>query len=136
MRLMIDTNIILDVFLERMPFFPLSKKILSLCEERTIEGFVSASSITDIFYIVRKGLESSYEAYKVLGNILNIVKVLNVTNNDVYKAYLAKAKDFEDCLLAVCCKANNCEGIVTRNRRDFENFNIKIYSPEEILEIV
>ena len=129
MRLMIDTNIILDVLLEREPFFSESKTVLDLCEKKTIHGFISASTATNIFYLIRRALGSTDEAYKALGHILDIVKVLTVTNEDVNTAFLKKAKDFEDCLLATCAKSNKCDGIVTRNEKDFDTFGITLYSP-------
>ena len=134
MRLMIDTNIILDVLLEREPFFTQSKQILTMCESKQILGFISASTATDIFYLVRKALQSTDEAYRALGHILDIVKVLTVTNEDVNAAFLVKAKDFEDCLLATCAKSNKCDGIVTRNKKDFMSFGIELFSPKEILQ--
>lgn len=133
MKYMIDTNIILDVFLEQEPFSTSSKQILSLCESRKIHGFISASSATDIFYIVRKRLGNTDKAYEALGHILNIVKVLTVTNDDVNTAFLKKARDFEDCLLATCAKSNKCVAIITRNKEDFLDFGINLYSPEELL---
>ncbi len=133
MRYMIDTNIILDVLLEREPFYKASRAVLSLCEEKKVEGFITASTASDIFYLVRKGLGSTEEAYKALGHILNIVKVLTVTNEDVNSAFLQKAKYFEDCLLATCAKSNKCDGIVTRNQKDFLDFGIALYAPEDFL---
>ena len=136
MKCMIDTNIILDVFLDQEPFSAASKQVLSLCESGKIQGFISASSATDIFYIVRKRLGNPDKAYEALGHVLNIVKVLTVTNDDVQTAFLKKAKDFEDCLLAVCAKSNRCTAIVTRNKEDFQAFDINLYSPEELLAIL
>ena len=135
MRLMIDTNIILDVLLKRDPFFKDSKAVLDLCESRKIFGFISASTATDIFYLVRKALNSTDEAYTALGHILKIVKALTVTNDDVNTAFIQHAPDFEDCLLATCAKSNKCSGIVTRNKKDFLTFGISTFSPEEIIEI-
>ena len=134
MKIMIDTNIILDVLLEREPFYKHSRAILEMCEKRKIYGFISASSATDIFYLVRKALSSTEKAYDALGEILNIVKILTVTNDDVNKAFLQKAKDFEDCLLATCAKSNNCDAIITRNKKDFLDFGITLFSPEELIE--
>ena len=134
MRLMIDTNIFLDVLLQREPFFENSKAVLKLCEDRKLQGFLSASSATDIFYIVRKGLQSTDAAYTALGSILDIVKILTVTNDDVLNAFMQKAADFEDCLLATCAKSNKCSAIVTRNKKDFLDFGITLLSPEEILK--
>ena len=133
MKLMIDTNILLDVLIHRDPFYDDSKAVLKLCENHDVNGFVSASAITDIFYITRKALGSVEDTYRVISNILNIVKVLTVTNDDVITAFQTKAKDFENCLMATCAKSNKCNGIVTRNKKDFLGFGITLYSPEEVL---
>lgn len=135
MRLMIDTNIFLDVLAEREPFFKDSKAVLDLCENKKVQGFLSASSATDIFYLIRRQLHSVDLAYKALGSVLDIAKVLTVTNEDVLNAYLQRASDFEDCLLATCAKANQCDAIVTRNKKDFLSFGITLLSPEELLNI-
>ena len=135
MKCMIDTNVFLDVFLGQEPFFSASRDVLSLCEKKKIHGFISASSATDIFYIIRKRLGSTQKAYDALGNVLNIVKILTVTNDDVNTAFLAKAKDFEDCLLATCARSNRCDAIITRNKEAFQNFEITLYSPEELLAL-
>lgn len=133
MRVMVDTNIVLDVLLKREVFFEQSRAVLSLCEERKIQGFVSASAVTDIFYLTRKALGSLEDTYKVISSLLNILKVLTVTNQDVILAFQQKARDFEDCLLATCAKSNKCDGIVTRNKRDFITFGVTLYTPKELL---
>lgn len=134
MKIMCDTNIILDVLLDRDPFVEDSYKILKLCEDHKIDGFVSASSITDIYYLVRKYTHSTDLAYKALGSLLNIVKVCSVTNEDVLLAYQIKAKNFENCLLATCAKSSQCNYIITRNKKDFESFDIQILTPGELLQ--
>lgn len=133
MRIMIDTNILLDVLIHRNDFFEDSKAVLKLCENRVIQGFISASAMTDIFYITRKALGSIEETYQVMNSVLNIVRVLTVTNDDVLHAFEARAKDFEDCLMATCAKSNHCDGIVTRNKKDFIDFGIPLFSPAELL---
>ena len=135
MRLMVDSNIFLDVLTRREPFYTLSKAVLELCESKKVQGFLSASSVTDIYYLVHRQLHNTELAYQALGSILDIVKVLTVTNEDVLKAYIAKAPDFEDCLLATCAKSNQCDAIVTRNKKDYLTFGITLLSPEELLEL-
>lgn len=133
MRMMIDTNIILDVLIRRAEFYECSKSVLKLCEERKIEGFISASAVTDIFYITRRALGSVEDTYRVMNSILNIVRILTVTNEDVIKAFQIKARDFEDCLMATCALSNKCDGIITRNKKDFETFGIEVHRPDEFL---
>lgn len=133
MKIMCDTNIIIDVLLERVPFVEDSYKVLTFCEERKIDGFVSASSITDLYYLVKKYTHSTALAYEAIGKVLEIVKVCSVTNNDVLIAFQKKAKDFEDCLVATCAKSIQCDYIVTRNKKDFEEFDIPALTPSEFL---
>lgn len=134
MRIICDTNVIMDVLLEREPFVDDSCKILSLCEEHQMDGFMSASSITDIYYLVRKYTHNTELAYKAIGKLLEIVKVCSVTNNDVLIAFQRKAKDFENCLVATCAKSIRCDYIVTRNKKDFEEFDIPLLTPSELLQ--
>lgn len=133
MKIMCDTNIIIDVLLEREPFVEDSYKVLGLCEKHKIEGFVSASSVTDIYYLVRKYTHSTDLAYKAVGKLLEIVKVCSVTNDDILTAFQKRAKDFEDCLVATCAKSIHCDYIATRNKKDFEGFGISVLTPAEIL---
>lgn len=134
MKIMCDTNVIVDVLLEREPFVEDSYQILSLCEEHKIDGYVSATSVTDIYYLVRKYTHSTELAYQAVGKMLEIVKVCSVTNNGVLTAFQRKAKDFEDCLLAVCAESSRCDYIVTRNKKDFEGFDIPLLTPAELLQ--
>ncbi len=134
MKIMCDTNIILDVLLERQPFVEDSCRVLKLCEEHRLDGFVSASSVTDIYYLVRKYTHSTEIAYQAVGKLLEIVKVCSVTHNDVLTAFQRKAKDFEDCLVATCAKSIHCDSIVTRNKKDFEEFDLLILTPVELLQ--
>lgn len=135
MKIMVDTNIIIDVLLEREPFIDDSYKLLSLCEEHKVDGFISASSITDIYYLVKKYSHSNELAYNAVGKILEIVKICSVTNSEVITAFQKKAKDFEDCLVAVCANSINCDYIVTRNIKDFSEFEVPAISPSEFLKI-
>ena len=130
---MIDTNILLDVLIHRNDFFEDSKAVLNLCENRAIQGFISASAMTDLFYIARKALGGIEETYQVMNSVLNIVRVLTVTNDDVLHAFEARAKDFEDCLMATYATSNHCDGIVTSNKKDFLDFGVALFSPAELL---
>ncbi len=135
MRLMIDTNIFIDVLTKREPFYHNSKLVLDLCENKKVQGFLSASAVTDIYYLVRRCVHDDDIAYDALGSVLDIVKILPITNDDILSAYMQKAPDFEDCLLAMCAKVNKCDAIITRNKKDFQTFDIDLLSPEELLDM-
>ncbi len=135
MRIMLDTNVIIDVLLDRKPFSEDSSAVLSLCEEHFFEAFVSASAITDIFYLVRKHTNSTELAYNATGTLLRIVDVCSVTNENVMTAFNTRARDFEDCLVAECAKSIECECIITRNKKDFSSFGIDVLTPAEALHL-
>ncbi len=133
MKIMCDTNVVIDVLLDREPFVEDSYKVLCLCEKQKIAGFVSASSITDIYYLVRKYTHSAELAYQAVGKLLEIVQVCSITDHDVLAAFQKRAKDFEDCLVATCACSIHCDYIVTRNKKDFEEFEIPALMPSELL---
>ena len=74
-KIFIDTNIFIDVFTANPEFVSESRAVLELCEQNIIEGYTTASAITDIFYLIRKLLHNKEKAYEALGHVLNIVKV-------------------------------------------------------------
>ncbi|MBR3354270.1 MAG: PIN domain-containing protein [Oscillospiraceae bacterium] len=133
-KVFVDNNIFIDVFTANPDFLSDSKAVLKLCEQNVIEGYTTASAITDIFYLIRKLLHDRERAYQALGHILNIVKVLPVTNEDVLNAYAEHAPDFVDCLQATCAKANHCSAIVTRDEKGFKNFGITLLSPSAVVD--
>ena len=134
LKAVIDTNIFLDVFLEREGSYDDSRAVLKLCEDHVMNGFLTASSITDIFYILRKGLHDSASAYDCLGAVLDIAKIIPVTEENILDAYKTKASDFEDCLLSVCAKSAGCDVIITRNIKDFKDFKVPPMEPDAILQ--
>lgn len=131
---MIDTNIILDVFLNRQGFYDESRKVLDLCEAGKIKGYITAKTFADINYLIHHYVHGKERTEMICENVLKIVDVLSVTDEDVYTAFSKKTNDFEDCLLAMSAIANKCDGIVTRDEKGFLNLGIKIYSPHEICE--
>lgn len=134
MKIMIDTNIVIDVLLDREPFAEASSAVLKLCEERHFDAFVSASAITDIFYLVRKHTSSIEQAYAAIETLLRVVDVCAVTANEVTAALKLHKNDFEDCIVAECAKSAKCECVVTRNKKDFDGLGIEMLTPTELLQ--
>lgn len=135
MVIFLDTNIILDVLLQREPFFKSSETIWSMVENKTIKGFISANSITDIFYIVNKHLGNEY-AYEVLESLIKVFNIARITvADDIKKALEYKLKDFEDSLQVVCAKNIKAKYLITRNSEDFKSItDINVISPDDFLK--
>lgn len=134
MKIICDTNVILDVLLDREPFAEASGAVLGLCEEGRVIGFIPATCMTDVFYFTRKFTGSAEDAYRALGHLLSIFKIADVTHNDVFAAYQRRAKDFEDCIVAMCALALGCGCIVTRNVKDYKGFGVPALAPADFIK--
>ena len=134
MRLLIDTNVILDYLLARQGFQDDAVQVFSLAAYDDTYEFVSSSAVTDIFYHVNKELHDSFAAQNKLRDLLKILTVLDVTQMDVMKALELHWKDFEDAVQYAVAMANHVDVIITRNRKDFEGGLIPVLSPQEFLD--
>ena len=136
MKILIDTNVLIDYIANREPFANAAEDIIVLCKDRKIEGCVAAHSLMNIFYILRKTISvSERKAFLFyLSQITEIIgidrqKIINCIQNDSFS-------DFEDGLQFECAKSFSADWIVTRNVEDFADSKIKAISPDEFLKIL
>lgn len=124
MDMLIDTNVVLDVLQSREPFREDSKKILALCIQTRLNGFMTAHSLCDIFYILRKDL-SVAERLSLIDRLCKYMTIISEHQADfesVSKNPLTK--DLEDGLQMESAKNHSLKYIVTRNVKDFENSTV------------
>ena len=133
MKVLIDTGIILDVLCSRQEFLEASEKILKLCEVNKISGYLSALSIPNILYVMRKELESE-RTKEILTKLMLIFHVADLKTDDLKKAAELKFKDYEDAVQSVCASRIHADYIVTRNIRDFSASKVTAIKPSELLE--
>lgn len=132
-RLLLDTNIILDIALKRAPHFEHSSLIFELIDKKQIIGYITASTVTDIYYISRK--EKGKEiAIEFISNLIEVVDVLGVDKNTIVKAIKSNLKDFEDAVQVSAAEYNEIEIIITRNKSDFLDSGLEILTPKELIE--
>ena len=133
MKIFIDTNVILDVLCDRPGLAEASGKVLKLCETNALEGYVSALSIPNIVYILRKELtrEKTKEIIRTLGMILTVA---DLKADDLNKAAGLNFTDYEDALQSVCASRVKAQYILTGNIRDFQNSKVPAIKPAELLE--
>ena len=134
MKVLIDTNIALDVLLKRTPHYEKSAGILVLSEKREIDAYISASAMTDIYYITRKALKDKRATIDLLRKLVNVVNMAAVTSDNINRALELEWDDFEDSLQYMVGENLPVEYIITRNPRDFEHGSIKAITPEEFLK--
>ncbi len=132
MKILLDTNIVLDLLLEREQFFDAAKNIFLLVEEKKIRGFLSASSITTIHYLVNKSL-SKDEANKVIEMLLILFEIAPLNKNIFVNALENIGVDFEDSVIHSCAFSSKVDYIVTRDKKGFKTSKVSILTPMEFL---
>jgi predicted nucleic acid-binding protein len=134
MKVIIDTNVIIDVLEHRDEFFADSYAVLQLAAHGKLEGFVSAGAISDIYYIIRKSLGNAGKSREAVMGLLELVELCDTASSDIMSALLLRIADFEDAILAATAKRENADFIITRNERDFTNSPVRAVSPSVFLK--
>ncbi len=134
MRVLLDSDIILDSLLDRMPYSETSDQILYLCENREIEGFITPVICSNIYYILR----GRFEHQKVINQLLKLISFVGVSSLDkaiILKSLLSDFKDFEDALQNYSAEMDGQIGIIiTRNIKDYSKSKLVVQTPELFLK--
>lgn len=135
-KIYLDTNVILDALASREPWKKDAERILEFASIDIIQAYVSASCVTDLYYLLRKTLKSTEKSKEVLSKLLCIVHVLDVTQADCINAMASHVTDFEDAVIEQVAKRHEIEAIVTRNTKDYANASVKCLMPAQLLELL
>lgn len=135
MKILFDTNIVLDILLDREPFSDLAAKLISRVEKKEIKGFLGATTVTTIYYLASK-VAGKKKANQEISKLLSIFQIAPVNKPVLAEAIKLKFIDFEDAVLHEAAKQIGVQGIVTRNSNDFKKATLSIYSPEELYKMV
>lgn len=135
MKILFDTNVILDILLDRLPFSEQAAWLASKVEAGEISGYLCATTITTIHYLASKSIGTK-AAQQAVASLLNLFEIAPVTRAVLDDALHANFSDFEDAVLYQAAVHVGADGIVTRNQQDFNKATIAIYSPTELVNIV
>lgn len=138
MRALLDTNIILDAILGRVPWGTVASIIWAAAQARVIECFVTASSLTDIFFVSNQLLHRSpiagLDARQVVRRCLDSLAMIPVGRDDLERAYQLGGRDFEDDLQRACAEFYRLDAIVTRDRVGFRGSVVPVYAPDAFVQ--
>ena len=132
MRVLVDTNVVLDVLLARRPFVVASAEVFGLVEHARIEGLLCATTITTIDYLLTQAMPRP-AARQALQKILALFEIAPVNRAVLEEAIRSKITDFEDAVLDQAGRLAGAEVIVTRNQPDFRLASLKVVGPDELL---
>jgi len=132
MKVLIDTNIILDVLTKRDPYYKFSSSFLKPCGTR-VTGCIAANQTTDIFYLLRREGKDAVSAKSIVKKLTDNIKPVDVTAADVQNALASDIPDNEDALPACCAKRQKADYVITRNEKDFRLSPVPALSPQQFL---
>ncbi len=135
MKILFDTNIILDVLLDKKPFSEHASFLMSLVERSEITGFLCATTVTTIHYLLAKNLDSA-KAMGSINALMSLFEVASVNRLVLENALVSKFTDFEDSVLHEAGRHCGAEYIVTRNISDFKHAKLPAYTPTEFLSML
>ncbi len=133
MKVLIDANVVLDILCKREGFYEDATRIMKYCEVNKITGVISALTIPNIVYIMRKELDAQ-KTRDVIEKLQLVFTVADLKADDIKKALSMNFKDFEDALQSACASRIKADYIITRNIRDFANSKVTAIKPTELLE--
>lgn len=131
MKVLIDTNVIVDALTSREPWKESAEKIFLMAANRIMDVYITASSATDIYYLVRKYLHSAEQAKQVMGKLYSLMGILAVTGDDCVDALASAVSDYEDAVIERTAVKADMDYIITRNVKDYQGAMIKAILPDD-----
>jgi predicted nucleic acid-binding protein len=132
MRVLLDTDVLLDVLLARAPFSQAAARLLDLSQQGMFDAYISGISPVNIFYIARKA-KSSDELRRALSQLLQTARVCPLDHSILTEALTSTIRDYEDAVQHACAAAAGLDAIVTRNLDDYKHATLPVYSPTDFL---
>jgi len=133
MRVLLDVNVVIDVLARRAPFFTDSYAVLQLVAAGTLDGFITAGSVADIDYILRRQGLDRHQSRAALASLTQVVSVEDTRGTDVTAALGSAVPDLEDAILASAAWRLGADAIVTRDQRDFAHSPVPAMTPAALL---
>jgi predicted nucleic acid-binding protein len=134
-QVLLDPNVIVDYALTRPGFAENAEKIFAYIEAGTIEGCISSSMVTDVYYIVESKTTRDY-AWKMMEYIYQTLRIIPVIRETIRGALDSGMLDFEDAVQSAAAQDFGIDIVITRDKTGFSNSGLQVYLPEEFLEIV
>jgi predicted nucleic acid-binding protein len=131
LRVLLDTNVVLDVLLRRSPWLTEAESIWQASQDGRLETCITASALIDIYYITRK-LVGGTQARQVVRDCLDALTILPVDEAALEQAYETGTADLEDALQIACAARASLDAIITRDPAGFAGSPIAVLSPTEL----
>lgn len=134
-RILFDTNVVLDVLLDRKPYVEASAAAWAAVETGIAEGMLAAHAVTTLHCLVRKE-KGALKAKRIISAILRVFGVAAVDGAVIQEALQLPFPDFEDAVTAAAARVAGCECIVTRDPKGFRGSPVRSLTPEAVIPLL
>lgn len=133
MKVLVDTNVIIDVLTSREPWNESAEKIFLMSANHILDMYITASSATDIYYLVRKYLHNTKHAKQIIEKLYSLTGILGVTGEDCINALASPVNDYEDAVVDRVAENAKMDYIITRNIKDYQHGAVKSILPDDFI---
>lgn len=134
-RMLFDTNVVLDVLLDRAPYVEASAAVWASVEAGHAEGMLAAHAVTTIHYLIRKEVGNA-KAARIVSTILSVFNVAAVDSEVIREALELSFSDFEDAVTSAAARSADCDCIVTRDPKGFRGSPVRPFTPEAVAPLL
>jgi predicted nucleic acid-binding protein len=135
-KLFIDSDVVIDFFTDREPHANPASELFELNEQGTIKLYLSALSINNVYYIVRKFLGHK-KTLEVIETLTEMTEIIGTTKAELVEALKNNFSDFEDSVQhASALNIKGIDAIITRNTKDYRNSSIAVMTPLNFLKLI
>ena len=131
-KILVDLNVLLDFLNKRNDHFD-AAKIVDLCIDKKIKGYICAHEVTTLSYFLFKERKDNHKVKSIINRILDIFSTISITETILRKALDSRIEDYEDAVIESSCLKNEIDYIVSMNLRDFKYSRIKAITPKEYI---
>lgn len=136
MKILLDTNVILDAVTQRYNDYNYSKFILQCAATNKIKGYISSSQITDLYYCLRKYVSDEEKKRNFIITLLSFLELVHPLKTNLISASKSIIDDYEDAVLDDIARINCIDYICTNNLKDFKDSKIAIINPKELTTLL
>ena len=136
MRVLVDTCVIIDALQSRATFAEAAQKIFIHSANKQFEGYITAKSVTDIYYLTHRLTHSDAETRKILSKLFTLFHLLDTTSLDCRKAISSEISDYEYAIMVETAIRSEMDCIVTRNVKDYTKSPIMVYEPTVFISVL
>lgn len=133
MKILLDTNVIIDALTSREPWNKSAENIFLMGANHIVDLYITAASATDIYYLLRKFMKDTAQSKQIMGKLYSLIGILDVTAANCVEALASPINDYEDAVVEKVASSKEIDYIVTRNIKDYQEGTVRVILPDDFI---